>query len=98
MIPVGIGDEAMLFCEGVALWFPVAEIAHGAVYEDDGSSLALLDVLEVDAVCTHVSNWRRLVLLGDDDYGRYRGEDDREAESGVARHDLPPTSDECQVA
>ena len=45
-----VGYEAVLGGNGLALLFPIAVIHEGAVYEDDRSTYALLDVRQIGSI------------------------------------------------
>src|SRR5215472_12010093 len=55
MIAVRVGNEAVLLCNGLALWLPEAEVGEGTVHKHDWRARTFVEVGEIDAIHTELT-------------------------------------------
>src|SRR5437870_11216578 len=58
VIPVIIGNEAVVLGNGLSLRFPEPDVREGAMHEDDRSACPLFDVGQLHAVDTQLARQR----------------------------------------
>src|SRR5438034_4526865 len=87
VIPVIIGNEAVVLGNGLSLRFPEPDVREGAMHEDDRSACPLFDVGQLHAVDTQLARRRwgfRARLQGEATTHR---DDDRKPEAREPGHD-----------
>src|SRR2546428_2598887 len=87
VIPVIVGNEAVVLGNGLSLRFPEPDVREGAMHEDDRSACPLFDVGQLHAVDTQLARLRwgfRARLQGEATTHR---DDDRKPEAREPGHD-----------
>src|SRR5436309_4536293 len=87
VIPVIVGNEAVVLGNGLSLRFPEPDVREGAMHEDDRSACPLFDVGQLHAVDTQLARRRwgfRARLQGEATTHR---DDDRKPEAREPGHD-----------